>query len=117
MNKPKSVDQYIKNAPEAVQPKLIAIRKLIKSSAPKAEEKISYGMPYYGYGGRLVYFAYAKKHIGLYVMPKFLEDFKDEVREIKTGAATLRLPLDQKLPSDLIKKILVHAVKMIEKNK
>lgn len=63
MNKPKSVDDYIDKAPREVQAKLKEMRKIIKSAAPRAEEKISYGMPYYGYKGRLAYFAYFKDHM------------------------------------------------------
>jgi len=114
MNKAKDVDEYIHTAPEKMRPKLKELRNIIQSAAPRAEEKISYGMPYYGYHGRLVYFAYAKNHIGLYIMPRFLEGFEKEIKEYKTGAATLRLSLDEKLPTVLISKILKHAVKMIE---
>ncbi len=69
MKTAKNVDEYIANAPEELQSKLKQLRKVIKDSAPEALEKISYGMPYYGYKGRLAYFAYAKEHIGLYIPP------------------------------------------------
>jgi len=59
----KDVDAYIKAAPRMARGKLIEIRNIIKSIAPKAEERISYGMPYYSYKGRLAYFAYAKHHL------------------------------------------------------
>ena len=70
----KDVDEYIANAPKDVQSKLKQLRKIIKDSAPQAVERISYGMPYYGYKGRLAYFAYAKKHIGLYLTPPVIEE-------------------------------------------
>jgi uncharacterized protein YdhG (YjbR/CyaY superfamily) len=53
MKPAKNVDEYIAQAPKVVQEKLRAV---IKSTAPGAEERISYGMPYYYYKGRLVYF-------------------------------------------------------------
>jgi len=59
---PKDVDSYIKAAPQAVRDKLAQLRTLIKAAAPKAEERISYGMPYYGYEGRLAYFQ-ARKNL------------------------------------------------------
>jgi uncharacterized protein YdhG (YjbR/CyaY superfamily) len=55
-NKPVSVDEYIESAPESVRPMLKDLQKVIKTSAPKSVEAISYGMPYYSYHGRLVYF-------------------------------------------------------------
>lgn len=113
MKRAKDVDEYIANAPEEVKGKLREIRAAIRSVAPKVEEKISYGMPYYGYKGRLVYFAYAKNHIGFYGMPYALEELKNEIKEYRTGVATIRFALDRKLPVELIKKI----VKMgMEKN-
>ena len=47
---------YIAQAPKEVQEKLKELRAVIKDAAPNAEERISYGMPYYDYNGRLVYF-------------------------------------------------------------
>jgi uncharacterized protein YdhG (YjbR/CyaY superfamily) len=49
----KDVDDYITLSPKEVQDKLRALREIIKSAAPKAQERISYGMPYYYYKGRL----------------------------------------------------------------
>lgn len=48
------VDEYIALAPKEVQGKLRELRAAIKTVAPDAEERISYGMPYYAYKGRLV---------------------------------------------------------------
>jgi uncharacterized protein YdhG (YjbR/CyaY superfamily) len=52
----KTVDEYIAQAPTEVQEKLQVLRATIKTTAPGAQERISYGMPYYHYKGRLVYF-------------------------------------------------------------
>ncbi len=47
--KPKNVDEYIASVPKEHQGKLRELRAAIKEVAPSAEEKISYGMSYYGY--------------------------------------------------------------------
>ncbi len=117
MKKAKDVDEYIAGAPEELQGKLRELRKVIKSVAPKAEEKISYGMPYYGYLGRLAYFAYFKDHLSFFVMHGVLADFEKEVKDYKTGAATLRFSLDQKVPVALIKKLVKATVKKNEERK
>jgi uncharacterized protein YdhG (YjbR/CyaY superfamily) len=106
MFKPKTVNEYIFLAPKETQSKLKELRRLIKQAAPKAEEKLSYGMPYYGYKGRLAYFAHAKKHIGLYVMPPTIQEHKKELKGYVTSKATIQLPLDKKLPSALITKLI-----------
>lgn len=116
MNNIKSVDEYIANAPVAVQEKLNQIRAAIKEAAPKAEEKISYGMPYYGYKGRMAYFRLAKNHIGLYVMPPIVEVFKNDLKKYQTAKAAIQFPLDQDLPIALIKKLIAARVKINDEN-
>lgn len=112
MKRAKDVDEYIVNAPEDLQSRLKEIRKIIKSSAPKAEEKISYGMPYYGYKGRLAYFSYFKEHIGLYLTPPIIEDHRRELKDYETAKATVRFPNKEKLPLALIKKLVKARVRM-----
>jgi uncharacterized protein YdhG (YjbR/CyaY superfamily) len=114
---PKSVDAYIKSAPRDAKPKLIQLRKIIRTAAPKVEERISYGMPYYGYKGRVAYFLLAKNHIGLYVMPPIIAQHKKELAGYSTSIGTVRLPLDKKLPSSLIRRLILARVKYNEKNK
>lgn len=113
MIKAKTVDEYIKNAPEGIRDRLINIRKIIKSLAPKVEEKISYGMPYYGLNGRMLYFAYFKNHIGLYIMPPIVEMFSKELKDYKTSkSVTIQFPHDKKLPINLIKKLVKARIKL-----
>lgn len=67
MKIPKDVDEYIASALEDLQGRLKQLRKIINDSVPEAVERISYGIPYYGYKGRLAYFRYTKEHIGLWI--------------------------------------------------
>ena len=98
----KTVDEYIAQAPTAVQDKLHELRTMIKTTAPDAEERISYGMPYYYYKGRLVYFQLWKNHIGFYVPTPIVEEHQTELEGYETTGATIRFPLDQPLPLALI---------------
>ena len=115
--KPKSVDAYIAAAPKEVQSKLRELRTAIREAAPTAEERISYSMPYYGYKGRLAYFATFKNHIGLYVPTPVIEEHKGELKGYETAKATVRFPLDKKLPVALIKKLIRARVKKNEAKK
>lgn len=112
-----SVDDYIANTPVDVQVKLRKLRSVIKKTALKAEERISYGIPYYSYYGRLAYFSAFKKHIGLYIPPPVVEDHKKELEGYVTKTSTIRFPLDKKLPINLIKKLIKARMEKIEKNK
>jgi uncharacterized protein YdhG (YjbR/CyaY superfamily) len=44
-----NVDDYIAQAPEEVRARLQELRATIKAAARGAQERISYGMPYYEY--------------------------------------------------------------------
>ena len=106
MNKAKTVDEYIATFPEDIQLKLKTIRKITKATAPQATEKLSYGMPYYGLNGRLLYFAAFKDHISLFAMPSAIKIFAPEITNYQTSKGTIRFPLDKPLPVALIRKII-----------
>ena len=104
-----AVDKYIAAAPKGAQPLLRQLRELIRKEAPKAEEGISYGMPYYRYHGHLMYFAVFKNHIGLY--PVGNTDKHLGMSEWVTGKGTFRFPLDQPLPVASIRHLVKTRVK------
>jgi uncharacterized protein YdhG (YjbR/CyaY superfamily) len=104
--KPKDVDAYIAAAPREVQPKLKELREIITKTAPQAVEKISYGMPYYSYKGRLAYFSPWKCHIGLYLPTPTIAEHQSELANYETTKATVRFPLGRKLPATLIRKLI-----------
>jgi uncharacterized protein YdhG (YjbR/CyaY superfamily) len=104
--KPKDVDAYIAAAPKETRSRLKELRAVIKKASPRAEERISYGMPYYFYKGRLAYFSLWKNHIGLYIPTPVIAEHATELKTYETTSATVRLPLDQKLPVALIKKMV-----------
>ena len=102
----KNVDDYIAKSPLATQAMLKQLRKIIQESAPQSEEKISYQMPYYGYRGRLIYFAGQKDYVGLYVMSPAMQILHRQLKEYQTSTSTLKFPVGKPLPVTLIKKII-----------
>jgi uncharacterized protein YdhG (YjbR/CyaY superfamily) len=104
---PENIDAYIAGFPGDVQIILQQIRAIIKTAAPMAEEKISYGMPAFNLNKViLVYFAAYKNHIGLYPAPIGIEVFKAELSPYKTGKGSVQFPLDKSIPFDLIAEIV-----------
>jgi uncharacterized protein YdhG (YjbR/CyaY superfamily) len=114
---PRDVYTYIEAAPEEARARLVQLRRIIKTAAPGAHERISYGMPYYEYRGRLAYFRLAKAHIGLYIPTPVIAEHKNELKGYEAAGATLRLPLDEKLPVKLIQKLIKARVKKNETKK
>jgi uncharacterized protein YdhG (YjbR/CyaY superfamily) len=110
-----TVDEYIKCFPKQTQTHLKAIRKIIKTTAPHAEELIAYKMPAFKLHKKpLVYFAGYEKHIGLYATPNGHAKFKKELSIYKQGKGSVQFPIDQPMPLDLIKKIVAFRVIDIE---
>ncbi len=105
------VDAYIVAAPIKARPMLRALRRLIKTCAPKVEERISYKIPFYEYHGRLTYFAAFKHHVSLYVMGRAKKMFAKEIKPYQTSLATLRFPIGTPVPATLVKKIIRERVK------
>ena len=117
MKKAKDVNEYIAKAPKDVRGKLKELRAIIKAAAPKAEERISYGMPYYAYKGRVAYFRHWKAHLGLYVPTPVIEEHKTDLKGYVTAKATVRFPLNKKLPITQIKKLIKARVKKNEEKR
>ena len=107
---PTTIDEYISQCPEDVQPVLTRIRAVIKESAPRAVEKISYQMPAFYLNGMLVWFAVHKNHIGFYPTGSGIEAFKEEISAYKWAKGTVQFPLDEPMPYELISKIVKFRV-------
>lgn len=105
------IEDYITQAPKERQEKLQQLYTTIKELVPTATEKMSYGMPTFYLNGNLVHFANAKNHIGFYPAPSAIEAFKDELSEFKTSKGAIQFSVEQELPIELIKKIVLFRLK------
>src|SRR5262245_18793177 len=107
-----SVDEYIAEFPLETQKVLEEMRALIRACAPDATETISYAIPTFDLNGKhLVHFAGYDKHVGLYPTPSGIEAFKDELRQYKSAKGSVRFPLAEPQPADLIRRIVEFRVK------
>ena len=105
-----SIDEYVAEFPPAIQERLQQVREVIRAGAPDAVETISYAMPTFDLHGHLVHFAAFKGHIGLYPTPTGIERFEEELAPYKGGKGSLKFPLDEPLPLDLIRRIVEFRV-------
>ena len=118
MKNAKDVDAYIASAPEESRDRLVALRRVIRESAPEATERISYGIPFYEYGGtgykgRLVYFAAFKEHISLFLPDagKLPATLARPMEKYHAGKATFHFSLDEAMPLALIGRVVKRMVK------
>jgi uncharacterized protein YdhG (YjbR/CyaY superfamily) len=103
------VDAYIAAAPTAAQPLLRRIRAIIKANAPEAEERISYGMPYYDHHGRLVYFAAHRNHVGVYALGQTYE--AEGLQKYVASKGTLQFHFEEPLPEAKIAALIRKRVR------
>lgn len=108
---PQNIDEYIASFPNDVQEILEMIRMTIRKAAPDAEETINYQIPTFTLRGNLVHFAAFKEHIGFYPTPTGIDKFKKELSVYEGAKGSVKFPLDQPIPFDLIGKIVKFRVK------
>jgi uncharacterized protein YdhG (YjbR/CyaY superfamily) len=107
-----TIDDYISSFPEEVQIILEEVRRTIRSVVPAAEETISYRIPTITLNGRyLVYFAAWKHHISLYPIPRADEALEQELAPYRAAKGTVRFPLQESIPYDLIKRLVERLVR------
>lgn len=107
---PQNIDEYIASFPRDIQAILEKVRATIRKAAPEAEETIKYQIPTFTLNGNLVHFGAFKTHIGFYPTAGGIEKFKKELSAYAGAKGTVRFPLDQPVPFDLISKIVKFRV-------
>lgn len=108
---PQTVAEYIGGFPKEMQKHLKAMRAAVRKGAPKATEKISYGLAAYSFEGPLAYFGGHTRHVGFYAMPSAMKVFAKELASYKTTKGGIQFPLDRPVPSALVTKMVKFRVK------
>lgn len=105
---PNTVDEYINSFNGEAKQRLEQLRKLVTTEVPAAQEGIMYGLVGYKLHGKpLVYFGGFEHHIGFYATPNGHDAFKEELSKYKQGKGSVQFPLDQPLPLDLAKRMVI----------
>jgi uncharacterized protein YdhG (YjbR/CyaY superfamily) len=103
----KNVDEYIAVAPEPARRRLKEMRATIQSALPaEAVEIISYRIPAFKTKKVLVWYAGFSKHCSLFPTASVIEEFRDELAGFTVSKGTVQFPIEQALPTALIKKLV-----------
>ena len=86
------------------------VRATIRDAAPEAEETINYAIPTFTLKGNLVHFAGFKNHIGFYPRRAASRSSKRELAGYESAKGSVKFPLDQPVPYDLIREIVKFRV-------
>jgi uncharacterized protein YdhG (YjbR/CyaY superfamily) len=106
---PEAVDVYLAGLPDAERTALADLRRLIKSSVPDVQERISYGTSViFAVKRDLVGFVAQAKHLSFFTMsPELASSMRDEIEAThKVSGATIHFTPDNPLPRSLVKRIL-----------
>lgn len=111
----KSVSEYIASKPKDAQSALRRVRSTIRKAVPAAEEGISYQIPAYKLNGvPVAYFAGWKHHYSLYpASGAVVAEFKDELAPYELSKGTIKFPLSEPVPVDLIARIVKFRAKQV----
>lgn len=112
--RPSTIAEYIEAAPCAGQPHLRQIYAILKSVAPDAQEAIKWGTPFFVEPRFLYAFSAHKAHLSFAPMAAALEAFRAELAEHRTTANFLKIPYDQPVPEDLVRRIAEHCVRVVK---
>ena len=107
MTVPATVDDYIATFPTETKAVLSEVRRAIHEVVPGAGERISYGIPTITVADRaLVSFAGWKRHVALYPAPSGDEELQSVLAPYLTGASTVKFPLNDPIPYDVVKQLV-----------
>ena len=105
--KPRTIDEYLAPLSTEKRAALEKLRRAIKSAAPEAEECISYRIPAFRLGGRLlVGFGAAANHCAFYPGAHPVKAHKEELKAYDTSKGTIRFRADSPLPASLVRKLV-----------
>jgi uncharacterized protein YdhG (YjbR/CyaY superfamily) len=106
--KPSTIDEYLAALSDDKRGALEKRRKTIRAAAPRAEERISYGLAGFRLNGRpLVAFGASANHCAFYPMSStMVEAFPKQLKDFETSKGTIRFSPDKPLPAVLVKKLV-----------
>jgi uncharacterized protein YdhG (YjbR/CyaY superfamily) len=101
-----TIDEYLAALPADVRPVIEQIRRTLHAAVPDAGEKIAYQMPTLTLDGQsLVHFSGWKQHVSLYPVPPVDDELAAAIAPYVAGKGTLKFPLNQAIPYDLISRL------------
>jgi uncharacterized protein YdhG (YjbR/CyaY superfamily) len=102
--KPTTIDEYLATLSEDKRAALERVRKIIRATAPGAEEVISYQIPAFRLDGKmLIWMGAAANHCAIYGVG----GAQDELKDYDTsGKGTIRFQADHPLPATLVRKLV-----------
>src|SRR5437879_6250344 len=95
----KTPAEYLKSLPKEKQAVLKKLHEVLSKALPKAEEVISYSMPAFKQSGIVVWYAASKNNYAVYVYPRILAMFQEELSEYSGTKSAIHFAFDKPIPA------------------
>ena len=115
--RPATAAEYIRAAPKAGRPHLRRLHAILAKAAPKAEQVIKWGNPFFVEPRYLFSYSACKAHLNFAPSGKALEHFRKDAGDYGSTKYFLQVRYDEELPEALIRKIAQYCVKELRKRK
>ena len=112
-DRPTTIAAYIRAAPREGQPHLRRLHAILKSVAPKAEEVIKWGTPFFVEPRFLFAFSAHKAHLSFAPMAAAMQAFRKELEGHETTKNFLKIPYDEPVPEALVRKMARYCLKVV----
>jgi uncharacterized protein YdhG (YjbR/CyaY superfamily) len=115
--RPATIEAYIAAAPAAGQPHLRKLHALLRAAAPKAQEAIKWGVPFFVEPRFLFSFSAHKAHLDFAPSPELLRRYVERFGEYRSTRHMLQVRYDQPLPEALIRTMAKERVRELRVRK
>ena len=113
MGRPRTVDEYIEGFAGPARETLEQLRALAHEAVPQASEAIKWGYPAWVHPSGTILFMVSghARHAGVAFTPSTREAFDADLADFATGKGTVKLPYDQPVPNDLLRRMIAFRVR------
>ena len=113
MGRPQTIDEYLQGFTGPSRRMLGRLRELAHEAAPEADEAIKWGYPAWVHVSGTILFMISghAKHAGVAFTPSTREAFADDLADFATGKGTVKLPYDEPVPADLLRRMIAFRVR------
>jgi uncharacterized protein YdhG (YjbR/CyaY superfamily) len=116
--RPTTIAAYIDAAPPEGRPHLTELYAILKDVAPKAQETIKWGTPFFVEPRFLFAFSAHKAHVGFTASNDALDPYRADLRDFEiTRMGILKIPYNRPIPKAIVKKIAKTRVKLVRERK
>ena len=111
--RPTTIAEYVDAAPKDGQPHLRRLYAILKKAAPRAQQVLKWGNPFFVEPRFLFAFSAHKAHLSFAPGAEALELFGEELQQHTTTKHFLKVAYNEPLPVELICRIAEHRVKVV----